>query len=103
MSLWDSIGESINDGFGELIDAGVDRLAQEIAPEPASEVSQQPKTEAVNNHLGRNSDGTTVAQAVTQYPVQGQILSGVSNTKLALAGGAVVLLTMALFKIRGSR
>ena len=99
MSLWDTIGESFDDGFGQLLEAGLDRAAQEIAPNRSNE-SAQPKTAPVNEDVGRNADGTTVSSAVYQYPT-GTILSGVSNGKLLLAGGAVVVLLGLLFIERG--
>lgn len=90
--MWDSLSKSFDDGFDDLLDAGWDRVAKELAPEPASQTSSQPKTTPVVEDVGRNSDGTRVAQPVTSYPVAGQLLPGISNAKLALGGGAVLLL-----------
>ena len=92
MSLWDSLNTAFDDGIDDLLAAGMDRAAKELAPEPEGDKSAQPKTAAVVEHLGRNSDGTKVTQPVTVYPVGGQLISGISNAKLALAGGAVVVL-----------
>ena len=99
MSLWDTLGDSFEDGFGQLIDAGLDRAAREIAPKKSNE-SAQPKTAPVVEDVGRNADGSRVAQPVYQYPT-GTILPGVSNGKLLLAGGAVVVLLGLLFIERG--
>lgn len=87
VTWWDSLATSVQDGFGTLIEAGIDRAAQEIAPPSASEVSQNPYTHAHTQNVGPNADGTTVSQ-----PVPGSgVVPGVSNTKLLLIGGAVLL------------
>lgn len=67
MSWWDKVSEKVNDGFGDLIEAGIDRAAQEIAPTKAGSVSQNPNTHAVEQNVGRNADGTTVATPINRY------------------------------------
>ena len=95
MSLWDKMNRAFDDGIDDLLDAGMDRAAKEIAPKPDQDKTAQPKTAAKTQDIGRNSDGTRVTQDVTKYPVGGQLISGISNTKLALAGGAVLVLGVA--------
>lgn len=80
-SVFERWGDLISDGFESAAEAGIERAVAEIQGQ-----SHNPRTQEVTQHVGRDSDGTTVTE-----PVEGAVMSSMATHKKVLIGGLVVI------------